>query len=120
MIVALLNQKGCVGKTTLALRLAGQWTRQARRVLLIDADPQGSALDWSQPRATDGLPRLSSVVGPARDTFHIEAPHLARDIAHFVIDGPPRVGNLLLSPIVAFEFALITGPPSTAHGWVSA
>lgn len=43
MIVALLNQKGGVGKTTLALHLAGEWARHGQRVTVIDADPQGSA-----------------------------------------------------------------------------
>ena len=47
MIVALLNQKGGVGKTTLALHLAGESAPERERITLVDADPQGSALDWS-------------------------------------------------------------------------
>ena len=97
MIVALLNQKGGVGKTTLALNLAGEWARQGKRVTLIDADPQGSALDWSQQRARKGLPRLFGVVGLARDTLHREAPELARTADVIVIDGPPRVAALMRS-----------------------
>ena len=74
MIIALLNQKGGVGKTTLALHLAGHRARQGKRVILADADPQGSALDGSEQRAREGWPRLFGAVGLAHDTLHREAP----------------------------------------------
>ena len=73
MIVAVLNQKGGVGKTTLALHLAGAWAAQGSRVLVVDADPQGSALDWSEQRSREGLPRRFGVLGLARETLHPRA-----------------------------------------------
>jgi chromosome partitioning protein len=119
MIVALLNQKGGVGKTTLALHLAGHWARQAKRVILVDADPQGSALDWSEQRAKEGLPRLFGVVGLARDTLHREAPELARDARHLIIDGPPRIAGLMRSALLAADIVLIPAQPSPFDGWAS-
>ncbi len=120
MIVAFLNQKGGVGKTTLSLHLAGAWAAQGRRVVLIDADPQGSALDWSERRSHEGLPRSFSTIGLARDTLHREAPELARDADMIVIDGPPRVAGLLRSALLAADLVLIPVQPSPFDGWASA
>ena len=119
MIVALLNQKGGVGKTTLALHLAGQWARQGKRVTLIDADPQGSALDWSEQRAREGWPRLFGFIGLARDTLHREAPELARDARHVIIDGPPRISGLTRSALLAADLVLVPAQPSPFDGWAS-
>jgi chromosome partitioning protein len=119
MIVALLNQKGGVGKTTLALHLAGVWARQGCRVTVIDADPQGSALDWSEQRAKEGGPRLFGVLGLARDTLHREAPEIARGVDHVVIDGPPRIAGLMRSALLAADVVLVPAQPSPFDGWAS-
>jgi chromosome partitioning protein len=120
MILALLNQKGGVGKTTLALHVAGAWAAQGGRVLVIDADPQGSALDWSQQRDREGLPRLFGVLGLPREVLHRELPDIAKDVDHLVIDGPPRVTGIARSALLAADVVLIPATPSPLDGWASA
>ena len=120
MIIALLNQKGGVGKTTLATHIAGELTMQGSSVILIDADPQGSALDWTQRRSQNDLPRLFSAVGLARETLHQEAPELARRCDHIVIDGPPRIAALARSALLAADLVLIPVQPSPYDVWASA
>lgn len=120
MIVAFLNQKGGVGKTTLALNLAALWAGQGRRVTVLDADPQASALDWAQARSQAGLARAFGVVGLPRETLHHEAPDLARAADHLIIDGPPRVAPLLRSALLAADLVVVPVQPSPLDGWASA
>jgi chromosome partitioning protein len=119
MTVALLNRKGGVGKTTLALHFAGEWAREGKRVVLIDADPQSSALGWSEQRAKEGFRRLLRVIGLARDTLHRAAAELAQDADRVAIDGPPRVAGLMRSALLAADLLLIPAQPSPFDGWAS-
>ncbi|MDF2619503.1 MAG: Cobyrinic acid ac-diamide synthase [Xanthobacteraceae bacterium] len=119
MIIGLLNQKGGVGKTTLATHIAGELASEGARVSVIDADPQGSALDWAQTRAQSGLPRLFGVIGLAREVLHQEVPDLAKANDHVIIDGPPRVTALARSTILASDLILIPVQPSSYDLWAS-
>jgi len=119
MIIALLNQKGGVGKTTLATHLAGEYARQGQSVVVIDADPQGSALDWSQRRRQHGLARLFGLIGLPRETLHSEAPEIARKVDCVIIDGPPRVTALARSALLAADVVLIPVQPSPYDVWAS-
>ena len=116
MIVGVLNQKGGVGKTTLSVNLAACLARTGARVLLIDADPQGSALDWAAAR--QGEP-LFSVVGFPRATIHKEIAQLGQGYDHVIIDGPPRVTDLARSAIMASDIVVIPVQPSPYDIWAA-
>ncbi|MCZ2158920.1 AAA family ATPase [Bartonella sp. 220] len=116
MIIGLLNQKGGVGKTTLSVNLAASFARAGARVLLIDGDPQGSALDWAAAR--EGAP-LFSVVGLPRATIHKEITQIGHTYDYIVIDGPPRVTDLARSALMASDVVLIPVQPSPYDIWAA-
>lgn len=116
MIFGFVNQKGGVGKTTLALNVAASFARRGARVLVVDADPQASAMDWSEAR-TEALP--VPVVGLPRSTIHREIVELARDYEHVFIDAPPRVTDLSRAIIVACDIVVIPVQPSPLDVWAA-
>ena len=117
MIYAFLSQKGGVGKTTLSIHLADALARRGSRVLLIDADPQQSAMKWSTFRAGENK---FSVIAMAKPTLHKELTPIYADYTDIVIDGPPRSHELAKSIILAADLVLIPVQPSPPDVWATA
>ena len=116
MIISVLNQKGGVGKTTLAVHIAMGLARQGGRILLVDADQQGSALDWAAMRQIDAA---FPVVGLPKPSLHRELPKMTADYTTIVIDGPPRVNDVARSAILASDVVLIPVQPSPYDVWAA-
>lgn len=116
MIVAVMNQKGGAGKTTVALNLAAAMTETGTRVLLIDADPQQTAQDWAAVRDP---PPPFQILGLSKPVLHRDLPKLAADYDHIIIDGAPRNYEVARSAILAADLVLIPVQPSGADFWAS-
>ncbi len=113
-IISLLNQKGGVGKTTLAINLASSFAIAGDTVIFIDADPQGSGLDWHAARQKEPL---FHVVGLPKNTLHRDLPGLAAPYAWTFIDGPPLASDIARSAILASDLVIIPVPPSPLDVW---
>ncbi len=89
-IITVCNQKGGSGKTTLSMQLAGTLARRKNKVLVVDADPQGTATRWAAS-ASDENPFPASVIGlsAANEKVHREVKKFVGDYDFIVIDCPP-------------------------------
>lgn len=116
MIISFLNQKGGVGKTTLAVHLSMALALRGGRVLLVDADPQGSALDWSASRQAE--PRFP-VIGLPTKNLHREVQAHIPNYTYIIIDGPPRVNELARAAIMAADIVLVPVQPSPYDVWAA-
>lgn len=114
-VIAVLNQKGGSGKTTIATHLARALQLDGAGVLLVDSDPQGSTRDWAAMREDQSL----AVVGIDRPTIERDIKHIAKK-DFVVIDGAPQAADLAVSAIKAADFILIPVQPSPYDIWATA
>jgi chromosome partitioning protein len=119
MLIAVLNQKGGVGKSTIAMHLAACAHLKGKRVLLLDLDRQGTAVDWYAARADDS--KLAGLV-TVKVERAISAPKFidvskGYDVA--VCDGPPRLAEITRSAAVAADVVVIPLRPGACDLWAA-
>lgn len=106
-ILAFVNQKGGPGKTTLAMRVAGELARAGDRVLVADADPDATPF----PAAVAGL-------GNAGEKLHRELKKYVAPYDWIVVDCPPSAeSNLTRSALLVADLAVVPVVPSPPDLW---
>jgi chromosome partitioning protein len=114
-IVALVGNKGGTGKTTLCVNLAAVLSRTAPTIIL-DADPQGSSLQW---RALAGSAGAVTVVNGVDDVDAV-VESSRREHQYIVIDCPPSVHAVQTARVLAMcDVALIPVQPSPLDIWAT-
>ena len=112
-VIAVLNQKGGSGKTTIAINLAHALKRAGKTVLVVDADPQGSARDWSENSADGVCP----VIGLDRETLSRDLSAITESYDRVVIDGPPQLAGISAAAVRVAHAVLIPVQPSPYDVW---
>ena len=116
-IIATINEKGGSGKSTIATNLACALHRQGARVVLIDADPQGTTGDW-RAASPEGA-NVPAVIGADRPK-ELQAAIKDASADYVVIDTPAKAGDMSAAVVSAADIALIVIQPSGADVWASA
>ncbi|NEP56371.1 MAG: AAA family ATPase [Symploca sp. SIO2G7] len=120
-IIAVVNQKGGAGKTTLSMNLAGSLARRHNKVLVVDADPQGTATRWAASAEDDKL-FPASVVGlsVANTKVHREVKKFVDDYDWIIIDCPPAADSPVpQSALLIADLALVPLLPSPLDMWAA-
>lgn len=120
-IIAVVNQKGGTGKTTVSMNLAGALARRSYDVCVIDADPQGTATRWAAS-APDDDPFPASVLGlsAAGGKVHREVRKLVGNYDYIIIDCPPAADSPVpQSALLVADLCLIPVIPSPPDLWAT-
>jgi chromosome partitioning protein len=115
MVISLINQKGGVGKTTTAINLASALSSKKLNVLMVDADPQGSVLQWQ----STGANREFNVVQLSMPQLGSKIRSHQRNFDHVVIDSPPALSHISQEIAAFSDLAIIPVAPSSLDIWSS-
>jgi len=110
--VAIISQKGGAGKTTLAVHLAAAATAAGRAALILDTDPQASAMMWAEWRGLAGFgePDVIDCGAPGLLSKKIaQAADLGGELV--VIDTPPHADIMAREACKAADLVLIPCRP---------
>ena len=113
MIISFVNQKGGVGKTTTAINLAASLKRRNNTLLFIDADPQGSAMQWHAVENNNAF----EIVHHPDPVIKSDIRELSRSYDYLLIDAPPAIGDITKSILSVTEIAIIPLSPSSLDIW---
>lgn len=115
-IIAVLNQKGGCGKTTIAVNLAHSFQNQGYKVLLVDSDPQGSARDWNEINSGEIIP----VIGLDRESLVKDIEAVKTGYDYIIIDGAPSIAKLSIAAVKIADLVVIPVQPSPWDIWATA
>lgn len=108
MVIAFLNLKGGVGKTTLSVHVAWDLAQSGADVLLLDADPQESATQWAGLR--EEAPFIT--VAYAQPNLNRQVRDLRDRYDWILIDGPPRGDDIVEACVAAADLVVVPIEPS--------
>jgi chromosome partitioning protein len=115
--IAFLGEKGGAGKSTLAVNVAAELAARGRRVLLVDADPQGTAITWASIAVEAGDAPTTIALG---DNLRAALPAASAGFTDTVIDLPGRASKRAVGALMLSDVAVIPCGPSPADAWALA